>query len=119
MSSEFGLYGLAVMGQNFALNVAEKGFKIAVCNRSHDKVADCVNRAKAELGEAATNLTGYTDPKEFVQALSRPRKIMFLVKAGAPVDACIGLFAGLLDSGDILIDGGNELSEFHSSSRRG
>eukprot|EP00300_Choanocystis_sp_HF-7_P016449 c19410_g1_i3.p1 GENE.c19410_g1_i3~~c19410_g1_i3.p1 ORF type:complete len:503 (+),score=122.87 c19410_g1_i3:43-1551(+) len=108
MSSEFGLYGLAVMGQNFALNVAEKGFKIAVCNRSPDKVEDCVNRAKQELGDAASNLTGYTDPKEFVAGLSRPRKIMFLVKAGSPVDACIALFSEILDPGDILIDGGNE-----------
>lgn len=111
MSCEFGLYGLAVMGQNFALNVAEHGFKIAVCNRTHSKVDDCVNRAKAELGDKAPNLQGYKDPKEFVAALAKPRKVMFLVKAGSPVDSCIELFSGLLEEGDILIDGGNEWYE--------
>eukprot|EP00301_Raphidiophrys_heterophryoidea_P024379 c7899_g1_i1.p1 GENE.c7899_g1_i1~~c7899_g1_i1.p1 ORF type:complete len:504 (+),score=135.02 c7899_g1_i1:1-1512(+) len=116
MSSDFGLYGLAVMGQNFALNVAEHGFKIAVCNRSASKVDDCVQRAQQELGDRAGNLVGYKDPKEFVQALSKPRKIMFLVKAGSPVDECIALFADLIEAGDILIDGGNEW--FENSIRR-
>lgn len=109
--AEFGLYGLAVMGQNFALNVAEHGFSISVCNRSPEKVDVCVERAKAELGDQAGNLKGYKDVKEFVDSLAKPRKIMFLVKAGKPVDACIDLFVGLLDEGDILIDGGNEWFE--------
>mmetsp|Transcript_10957 Transcript_10957/g.12524 ORF Transcript_10957/g.12524 Transcript_10957/m.12524 type:complete len:496 (+) Transcript_10957:141-1628(+) len=109
--AEFGLYGLAVMGQNFALNVAEHGFTISVCNRSPAKVDVCVERAKAELGDKASNLKGYKDVNEFVQSLAKPRKIMFLVKAGAPVDASIKLFADLLEEGDILIDGGNEWFE--------
>lgn len=113
---DFGLYGLAVMGQNFALNVAEHGFKIAVSNRSAGRVTDCVARAQAELGDAASNLVGFTEPKEFVAALARPRKIMFLVQAGAPVDDCVKLFAELLEPGDILIDGGNEW--FENSIRR-
>uniref|UniRef100_A0A7S3LH01 6-phosphogluconate dehydrogenase, decarboxylating n=1 Tax=Aplanochytrium stocchinoi TaxID=215587 RepID=A0A7S3LH01_9STRA len=109
--AEFGLYGLAVMGQNWALNVAEHGFTISVCNRSPEKVDVCVSRAKAELGDKASNLTGYKDVKEFVDSLSKPRKIMFLVKAGKPVDASIALFMDLLEEGDILIDGGNEWFE--------
>ena len=113
----FGLYGLAVMGQNFALNVAEHGFKISVCNRSPQKVDECVARAKRELGDKAGNLTGYKDPKEFVQSLAKPRTVMFLVQAGAPVDASIELFKGLLEPGDMLVDGGNEY--FHNTVRRG
>ena len=109
--AEFGLYGLAVMGQNFALNVAEHGFKISVCNRSPSKVDVCVERAKEELGSEAENLTGYKDVKEFVDSLAKPRKVMFLVKAGAPVDACIDLFLEHLEKGDVLIDGGNEWFE--------
>jgi len=104
------------MGQNFALNVAEHGIRIAVCNRSPSKVDDCVQRAKQELGDNASNLVGVKDPKEFVAALARPRKLMFLVKAGSPVDECIALFAGLMEAGDILIDGGNEW--FENSIRR-
>ena len=78
--SQFGLYGLAVMGQNFALNIAEHGFTISVCNRSASKVDDCVARAKKELGEKAANLQGFKDPKEFVQSLAKPRVVMFLVQ---------------------------------------
>ncbi|GBG26375.1 6-phosphogluconate dehydrogenase, decarboxylating [Hondaea fermentalgiana] len=115
--AEFGLYGLAVMGQNFALNVAEKGFSISVCNRSPSKVDTCVERAEKELGENASNLKGYKDPAEFIKSLAKPRKVMFLVKAGAPVDACIDLFLEHLEEGDVLIDGGNEW--FENSVRRG
>eukprot|EP00924_Labyrinthula_sp_SR-Ha-C_P015893 snap_masked-scaffold_4-processed-gene-12.28-mRNA-1 protein AED:0.00 eAED:0.00 QI:0/-1/0/1/-1/1/1/0/495 len=109
--SQFGLYGLAVMGQNFALNVAEHGFTISVCNRAPDKVDICVRRAKQELGDQASNLTGYKDPQEFVNSLAKPRKVMLLVKAGKPVDAVIDMLSELLEPGDILIDGGNEWYE--------
>ena len=106
--ASFGLYGLAVMGQNFALNIAEHGFQISVCNRSASKVDECVARAKCELGANASNLKGYHDPKEFVASLSKPRTVMFLVQAGAPVDQSIALFRDILEPGDMLIDGGNE-----------
>lgn len=110
--TEFGLYGLGVMGQNFALNVAEHGFKISVCNRSAAKVDACVARAEAELeGDAKGNLTGFKDPAEFVKSIAKPRKVMFLVQAGAAVDSCIDTFAKLLEPGDVLIDGGNEWYE--------
>jgi len=109
--AQFGLYGLGVMGQNFALNVAEHGFPISVCNRSPGRVDVCVQRAKDELGDQVGNLKGYKDPKEFVASLSKPRIVMFLVKAGAVVDSCIDQFADLLEEGDILVDGGNEWYE--------
>jgi 6-phosphogluconate dehydrogenase len=104
-SNKIGLVGLAVMGQNLALNVASKGFPIAVWNRSPDKVDDTVKRAK---DEGNLPLTGYKDVKEFCAALEKPRRIIILVKAGAPVDATIATLLPHLEQGDIVIDGGNE-----------
>jgi 6-phosphogluconate dehydrogenase len=107
--SEIGLYGLAVMGQNLALNIADKGHTISVCNRSPSKVDDCVARAKTEgLSE---KLTGYKDLAEFVASLSKPRNVILLVKAGKPVEAVIDALLGVLEEGDMIIDGGNEWYE--------
>ena len=83
MSCDIGLYGLAVMGQNFALNMASKGFKVAVCNRSPSKVDTTVERAKQE-GDLP--IVGKKDVGEFVAELKKPRKIVILVQAGKPVD---------------------------------
>ena len=105
MSCDIGLYGLAVMGQNFALNMAQHGFKVAVCNRSPSKVDTTVERAKAE-GDLP--LVGAKDPKDFVALLAKPRKIVILVQAGKPVDETIALLAEHLEEGDVIIDGGNE-----------
>ena len=79
MSCDIGLYGLAVMGQNFALNMASHGFKVSVCNRSPSKVDTTVDRAKAE-GDLP--LEGHKDMGEFVKSLSVPRKVIVLVMAG-------------------------------------
>ncbi|KIZ01620.1 6-phosphogluconate dehydrogenase [Monoraphidium neglectum] len=69
--SEIGLVGLAVMGQNLSLNIAEKGFPISVYNRSYDKTEAAVARAQKEgLGE---KLSGYKDVKDFVASLQKPR----------------------------------------------
>eukprot|EP00904_Undaria_pinnatifida_P004644 jgi/Undpi1/14180/HiC_scaffold_9.g03829.m1 len=111
--SDVGLYGLAVMGQNFALNMASHGFSVSVSNRSPEKVDATVARAKEE-GDLP--LTGYKDPKSFVESLSKPRKIVLLVQAGAAVDATIATLSELLEEGDILVDGGNEW--FPNSQRR-
>nr|BAG32441.1 6-phosphogluconate dehydrogenase [Euglena gracilis] len=113
MSCDVGLYGLAVMGQNFALNMAEHGFTVAVCNRSPGKVDDTVERAK---GEGNLPLLGFKDPKDFVQALKRPRRIVILVQAGKPVDDTIAHLSGFLEAGDLIVDGGNEW--FPNSQRR-
>jgi len=110
-SAEFGLTGLAVMGQNLARNVAHKGFAIAVHNRTTQKTTDFM----AEHGHEG-NFTGSSSTEEFVSAIARPRAIMIMVKAGAPVDAVIDELVPLLDEGDILIDGGN--SYFTDTQRR-
>jgi 6-phosphogluconate dehydrogenase len=95
--------------QNLALNVAEKGFKISVYNRSADKTDNAVARAEKEgLGE---NFAGYKDMGEFVASLQKPRTVIILVKAGAPVDATIAGLSEHMEPGDIIIDGGNEWYE--------
>lgn len=113
MSCDIGLYGLAVMGQNFALNIASHGFKICVGNRSPAKVELTVNRAKAE---GNLPLTGSKDVKEFVSKLSTPRKVIILVMAGKPVDETIAQLSKYMEPGDVIVDGGNEW--FHNTLRR-
>eukprot|EP00611_Tribonema_gayanum_P009115 TRINITY_DN1884_c0_g1_i1.p1 TRINITY_DN1884_c0_g1~~TRINITY_DN1884_c0_g1_i1.p1 ORF type:complete len:524 (+),score=157.44 TRINITY_DN1884_c0_g1_i1:171-1574(+) len=85
--------------------MADKGFSVSVCNRSPDKVDATVARAKAE-GDLP--LKGYKDPKEFIESLSKPRKVIMLVQAGAPVDSTIKVLSEFLEAGDVLVDGGNE-----------
>jgi len=101
--SDFGLIGLAVMGQNLALNVESRGFDVAVYNRSADVTAAFVAAHPGKRLRAASSLA------EFVASLERPRKIMLMVKAGAPVDAVIEQLLPLLEADDIVIDGGNSL----------
>jgi 6-phosphogluconate dehydrogenase len=102
----FGVIGLAVMGENLALNVESRGFPIAVYNRSPDKTEKFMaTRAQGKNVKAAYSL------EEFVQTLERPRKILVMVKAGAPVDAVIEQLKPLLEEGDMIIDGGNSLYE--------
>jgi 6-phosphogluconate dehydrogenase len=107
----FGVIGLAVMGENIALNVERNGFPIAVYNRSREKTdAFMANRAQGRNAKAAFTL------EEFVAALERPRKILVMVQAGKPVDAVISQLKPLLNEGDIIIDGGN--SWFEDTERR-
>jgi 6-phosphogluconate dehydrogenase len=101
--SPFGLIGLAVMGQNLALNVESRGFQVSVFNRSAEPMREFV------AAQAGKRFVGHETLKEFVASLSSPRTIMLMVKAGAPVDAVIEQLAPLLDQGDIVIDGGNSL----------
>ena len=99
---DFGLIGLAVMGENLALNVESRGYKVAVYNRTTSKVDDLIHgRAKGK------NFVGTHSIEEFVKAVKRPRKLMMLVKAGPAVDAIIETLIPLCDPGDIIIDGGN------------
>jgi 6-phosphogluconate dehydrogenase len=103
--SDIGLVGLAVMGQNLALNIADHGFRISVYNRTTSTTDEFV----AANPNTPGGLLACRTPEEFVQSLSKPRKIILLVKAGAATDAVIDSFAPLLEAGDILIDGGNAL----------
>mmetsp|Transcript_20659 Transcript_20659/g.36314 ORF Transcript_20659/g.36314 Transcript_20659/m.36314 type:complete len:488 (+) Transcript_20659:124-1587(+) len=113
MSCDIGLYGLAVMGQNFALNMAEHGFKVAVCNRSPSKVDTTVARAK---DEGDLPIVGCKEIADFCSQLSKPRKVVILVQAGKPVDDTIALLSEHMEKGDVIIDGGNEW--FPNSIRR-
>jgi len=109
---DIGLIGLAVMGENLVLNMDSKGFSVAVFNRTTevtDKFA--AGRAKDKKIQPTRTI------EEFVGALTRPRKAMIMVKAGAPVDAVIQQIAPLLEKGDVIIDGGNSL--FTDTQRRG
>lgn len=108
-----GLVGLAVMGQNLALNIADHGFPISVFNRSASKTKDTVARAEAE--GLSDKLSGYEDMAEFVASLATPRRVIMLVKAGAPVDATIAVLREHLEPGDMIIDGGNE---FYTNTER-
>ena len=99
---DFGLIGLAVMGENLAFNVESRGNRIAVYNRTTAKVDDLINgRAKGK------NFVGCHSLEELVDNLATPRKVMMLVKAGPAVDAIIEQLLPLLSKGDIIIDGGN------------
>ncbi|MGL4767702.1 MAG: NADP-dependent phosphogluconate dehydrogenase [Formosimonas sp.] len=107
-TNDIGLVGLAVMGQNLALNIADHGYQIAVYNRSADKTTEFMAHCAANE-PAHARLTGFADISAFVHSIKRPRKIILLVKAGAATDATIEALLPHLEQGDIIIDGGNAL----------
>jgi len=103
MSADFGLIGLAVMGENLALNIESRGYAVAVFNRTTSRVDELLaGRAKGK------KFIGCHSLDELVKAVQTPRKIMMMVKAGPPVDELIDQLIPLLSPGDVLIDGGNE-----------
>ncbi len=109
--ANIGLIGLAVMGENLAMNMESKGFSVAVYNRTYEKVQNFVEgRAKG------LNIIGAKDMQELVDSLEKPRKIIMMVKAGKPVDDLIETLLEYTEEGDILIDGGN--SHFPDTIRR-
>ena len=99
--AQFGMIGLAVMGRNLALNVEEHGFPVAVWNLETEVVDGFVNENRGK------KFVGTKSLEDLVKAIERPRRIMMMIKAGAPVDQTIERIAPLLEDGDILIDGGN------------
>jgi 6-phosphogluconate dehydrogenase len=99
---DIGLIGLAVMGQNLILNMADHGFNVAAYNRTTSKVDQFL--AGPAKGKS---IVGCYSPEELVQKLKRPRRVMMMVKAGEPVSQTIKQVAPLLEAGDIIIDGGN------------
>ncbi|HEX3728964.1 MAG TPA: NAD(P)-binding domain-containing protein, partial [Opitutaceae bacterium] len=103
--SDIGLVGLAVMGQNLALNIADHGFQISVYNRTEEKTEKFV----AENPSTPGGVVGTKTYEEFVKSLSKPRKMVILVQAGKATDAVIDSLVPLLEQGDIVIDGGNAL----------
>jgi len=108
---DFGLIGLAVMGQNLVLNMARNGFSVAVYNRTAATTREFLS------GPAAGQPIGGAETlADFVAMLQRPRKIQIMVKAGSPVDQVIDQLIPLLDPGDLILDGGN--SHFSDTERR-
>ncbi len=103
VTSEIGLIGLAVMGQNLALNIADHGFKISVYNRTNSKTEDFV----ASNPNTPGGIEGCETLESFVASLKRPRKIIILVQAGWATDKVIEGLVPLMEEGDIIIDGGN------------
>lgn len=111
VKADLGLIGLAVMGQNLVLNMAENGFRVAVFNRTGERTDEFL------AGPAqGFSITGTKSLAELVAALKRPRRLMLMVKAGPAVDAVIAELLPLLEPGDIIIDGGN--SHFEDTERR-
>jgi 6-phosphogluconate dehydrogenase len=108
--AKIGMVGLAVMGENLALNIARNGFPIAVFNRDKTKVDRFLERAEGH------QVIGAYSIQDFVNSLETPRKIILLVKAGQPVDDVIEQLKPFLSPDDIIIDGGN--SFFKDTIRR-
>ena len=108
---DIGIVGLAVMGQNLALNMARKGFNVAVFNRTASRTQDFVKERVTD----ETIFPAY-EVEEFLSLLAPPRRVMLMVKAGQPVDDFIQLFAPHLSSGDLIMDGGN--SYYRDTDRR-
>jgi 6-phosphogluconate dehydrogenase len=109
--ADVGIAGLAVMGRNLALNMADRGWTVALYNRSPERTVDL-----AATAPAGASLVATVDLEAFTGALERPRKIVMMIKAGDPVDDLIDQLRPYLDPGDILVDGGN--SRYTDTERR-
>ena len=100
-----GMVGMAVMGSNLALNMADKGFDVACYNYTPDLTEKVMKEHPHE------HMHPFYDLKSFVESLEKPRKIMFMIMAGAPVDSMLNQLLPLLEPGDIVMDGGNSFFE--------
>lgn len=100
--ADIGLIGLAVMGQNLILNMNDHGYTVACYNRTVSKIDDFLKGAAK-----GTKVIGSKSLKDLFETLKRPRKVMFLVRAGEAVDELIEECLPYLEKGDIIIDGGN------------
>lgn len=112
IKADIGLIGMAVMGQNLVLNMHDHGYTVAVYNRTVSKVDEFLQDA----AKGCERIIGTHSLEEFVATLSKPRKVMLMVKAGEVVDSFIDQLVPLLDQGDLIIDGGN--SHFADTTRR-
>lgn len=109
--SELGIIGMAVMGQNLALNIEDNGYQVSVYNRTTSRTKDFKNQRAKDKDIVPTY-----GMDEFVSSLEKPRKALILVKAGKPVDMVIDQLLPLMEDGDVIIDGGN--SHFPDTDRR-
>lgn len=114
-TSDIGLIGLAVMGENLALNFENKGFRVSIYNRLHPGKENVVDRFMRGRGAGRNFIATYSIP-ELIASLKRPRKVMLMIRAGQPVDEVILELLPHLEPGDVIIDGGN--SDFRDTERR-
>lgn len=114
--TDIGLIGLAVMGENLALNLESRGWHVSVYNRTVPGVEEGVVERFINGRAKGLNIEGYTDLADFVNSIALPRKIMMMVRAGSAVDELMEQLFPYLSPGDILIDGGN--SNFEDTNRR-
>jgi len=111
MTCDVGIVGLAVMGSNLALNIADKKFTVAVFNRTF-----ATTQKFLEANKGYTNLHGFETIEEFKNALKKPRRALILVKAGGPTDATIKQLSEVFEKDDIIVDTGN--AHFKDQTRR-
>jgi 6-phosphogluconate dehydrogenase len=112
MGADIGVYGLGTMGSALALNLAEKGFDVAVSNRE----PEWIGRFTEEAGPLAERISGVVTLSDFVQAVAKPRTILFMIPSGVPMDAMIEAILPHLEEGDTIIDGGN--ADFNATRQR-
>ena len=110
MKNNIAVIGLSVMGKNLALNIADKGYKVSVFNRTTSVMEEMIKNFPHK------NIQGKKTLKELVESLEKPRKIIIMVKAGGAVDSVINQLLEFVEKDDIIIDGGN--SFFKDSERR-
>ena len=108
--ANIGVYGMGVMGSNLALNFADHGFSVAVCNVTPDLTDKVLREHPHE------QIKGYYDLKAFVGALERPRRVIMMILAGKPVDDVIDELLTVMEPGDMILDTGN--SYFEDTVRR-
>lgn len=114
--TDIGLIGLAVMGENLALNMESRGWNVSVYNRTVPGVEEGVVERFVNGRAKGKHIEGFTDIEAFVESIALPRKIMMMVRAGSPVDELMEQLFPYLSPGDILIDGGN--SNYEDTNRR-
>lgn len=107
MKSEFGIFGLGVMGKSLSRNFANNGFKLSLFNRHFEGVEEDVAKNFVKAHKEFENSLPFDSIEDFVDSLEQPRKILIMVNAGKAIDSVINTLVPYLNVGDILIDGGN------------
>ena len=115
IKSDIGLVGLAVMGENLALNLEQKGYRVSLYNRLRENSPQAVDSFLANKGKNK-HFIGTYSPEEFIESLKSPLKILLMIRAGHPVDEMIAALLPFLKKGDTIIDGGN--SDYRDTQRR-
>jgi 6-phosphogluconate dehydrogenase len=114
--SEFGFIGMGVMGSNLALNLASKNIAVAIYNRHIPGIEEGIAQKVADENSGLKNLYPFDDLQSFVASITKPRKILLMIKAGEAVEQQLKALVQFLNEGDVVIDGGN--SYFKDSERR-